>query len=126
MEISAETIDGILGETSVDSTAVQQPSPYYCWRNLFSSINLLRILNKLTKWKNCRIMMLVLFKSAQPLKPFIGNVFDWLLTGEVQLDIGVDFFIRKKEKEVGAGSFLLKFLFLFTTAGLSHWQKSTI
>ncbi|KAH9399317.1 Striatin-interacting protein 2 [Tyrophagus putrescentiae] len=69
VEISAETIDGILGETSVDSTAVQQqPSPYYCWRNLFSSINLLRILNKLTKWKNCRIMMLVLFKSAQPLK----------------------------------------------------------
>ena len=65
-EISTETI---LGETSVDSTAVQQqPSPYYCWRNLFSSINLLRILNKLTKWKNCRIMMLVLFKSAQPLK----------------------------------------------------------
>ena len=50
VEISAETIDGILGETSVDSTAV------------------LRILNKLTKWKNCRIMMLVLFKSAQPLK----------------------------------------------------------
>ena len=51
----------------------------------------------------------------QTLKPFIGNVFDWLLTGEVQLDIGVDFFIRKKEKEVGAGSFcLLKFLFLFT------------
>jgi hypothetical protein len=40
----------------------------FCWRNLFSSINLLRILNKLTKWKNCRIMMLVLFKSAQPLK----------------------------------------------------------
>ncbi|KAH9396316.1 hypothetical protein TYRP_019717 [Tyrophagus putrescentiae] len=35
----------------------------------------------------------------QTLKPFIGNVFDWLLTGEVQLDIGVDFFIRKKEKE---------------------------
>ena len=40
----------------------------FCWRNMFSSINLLRILNKLTKWKNCRIMMLVLFKSAQPLK----------------------------------------------------------
>lgn len=36
----------------------------------------------------------------QVLKPFIGNVFDWLLTGEVQLDIGVDCFIRKKDQEV--------------------------
>lgn len=36
----------------------------------------------------------------QALKPFIGNVLDWLLTGEVQLDIGVDFFIRRKDKEV--------------------------
>ncbi|KAJ8301773.1 hypothetical protein KUTeg_020760 [Tegillarca granosa] len=28
----------------------------YCWRNLFSCINLLRILNKLTKWKHSRTM----------------------------------------------------------------------
>ncbi|KAL1140935.1 hypothetical protein AAG570_000863 [Ranatra chinensis] len=40
----------------------------YCWRNLFSCINLLRILNKLTKWKHSRIMMLVVFKSAPILK----------------------------------------------------------
>lgn len=40
----------------------------YSWRNVFSSINLLRILNKLTKWKNARIMMLVVFKSAPILK----------------------------------------------------------
>nr|CAB3266664.1 striatin-interacting protein 1 homolog [Phallusia mammillata] len=39
-----------------------------CWRNLFSSINLLRILNKLVKWKNSRTMMLVVFKSAPILK----------------------------------------------------------
>ncbi|KAK2726963.1 striatin-interacting protein 1-like isoform X2 [Artemia franciscana] len=44
---------------------VSQP---YCWRNLFACINLLRILNKLTKWKNSRIMMLVVFKSAPILK----------------------------------------------------------
>ncbi|XP_012252405.1 striatin-interacting protein 1 homolog [Athalia rosae] len=40
----------------------------YCWRNIFSCINLLRILNKLTKWKHSRIMMLVVFKSAPILK----------------------------------------------------------
>ncbi|KAF6204102.1 hypothetical protein GE061_002442 [Apolygus lucorum] len=40
----------------------------YSWRNLFACINLLRILNKLTKWKHSRIMMLVVFKSAPILK----------------------------------------------------------
>uniref|UniRef100_A0A673BR08 Striatin interacting protein 1 n=1 Tax=Sphaeramia orbicularis TaxID=375764 RepID=A0A673BR08_9TELE len=40
----------------------------FCWRNLFSCINLLRILNKLTKWKHSRTMMLVVFKSAPILK----------------------------------------------------------
>ncbi|XP_042879095.1 striatin-interacting protein 1 homolog isoform X5 [Penaeus japonicus] len=39
-----------------------------CWRNMFSCINLLRILNKLCKWKHSRIMMLVVFKSAPILK----------------------------------------------------------
>ena len=29
----------------------------YAWRNVFSCINLLRILNKLTKWKHSRIMV---------------------------------------------------------------------
>ncbi|KAL2102357.1 hypothetical protein ACEWY4_001525 [Coilia grayii] len=40
----------------------------FCWRNLFSCINLLRVLNKLTKWKHSRTMMLVVFKSAPILK----------------------------------------------------------
>ncbi|KAG1663657.1 Striatin-interacting protein 1 [Nymphon striatum] len=40
----------------------------YCCRNMFSCINLLRVLNKLTKWKHSRIMMLVVFKSAPILK----------------------------------------------------------
>ncbi|MBN3277079.1 STRP1 protein, partial [Polyodon spathula] len=40
----------------------------FCWRNLFSCINLLRTLNKLTKWKHSRTMMLVVFKSAPILK----------------------------------------------------------
>ncbi|XP_068234534.1 striatin-interacting protein 1 homolog isoform X2 [Palaemon carinicauda] len=39
-----------------------------CWRNMFSCTNLLRILNKLCKWKHSRIMMLVVFKSAPILK----------------------------------------------------------
>ncbi|KAG9346874.1 hypothetical protein JZ751_005801 [Albula glossodonta] len=33
-------------------------SNQFCWRNLFSCINLLRILNKLTKWKHSRTMAL--------------------------------------------------------------------
>lgn len=32
-------------------------SQLYSWRNVFSCINLLRILNKLTKWKHSRIMV---------------------------------------------------------------------
>lgn len=40
----------------------------YSWRNVFSCINLLRILNKLIKWKHSRVMMLVVFKSAPILK----------------------------------------------------------
>ena len=40
----------------------------FCWRNLYSCINLLKILNKLTKWKHSRTMMLVVFKSAPILK----------------------------------------------------------
>ncbi|GAB1861880.1 Protein FAM40A [Camponotus japonicus] len=43
-------------------------SQSFSWRNVFSCINLLRILNKLTKWKHSRIMMLVVFKSAPILK----------------------------------------------------------
>lgn len=55
-EITAESLD-------------QSPeSGDFCWRNLFSCINLLRILQKLTKWKYSRTMMLVVFKSAPILK----------------------------------------------------------
>lgn len=32
-----------------------------CWRNLFSCINLVRILQKLTKWKHSRTMVNMLF-----------------------------------------------------------------
>ncbi|CAB4058229.1 Striatin-interacting protein 1 homolog,Striatin-interacting protein 2,Striatin-interacting proteins 2,Striatin-interacting protein 1 [Lepeophtheirus salmonis] len=49
--LTAETVE--VGDTSV-----------YCWRIMFSCINLLRVLNKLTKWKQSRIMMLVVFKST--------------------------------------------------------------
>jgi len=54
-ELTAETLE--VGDTSV-----------YCWRNMASCVNLLRVLNKLTKWKHSRIMMLVVFKSAPILK----------------------------------------------------------
>ncbi|XP_029471660.1 striatin-interacting protein 2 isoform X2 [Rhinatrema bivittatum] len=55
LELTAETLE------AGDNTQ-------FCWRNLYSCINLLRILNKLTKWKHSRTMMLVVFKSAPILK----------------------------------------------------------
>ncbi|XP_004689731.1 PREDICTED: striatin-interacting protein 1 [Condylura cristata] len=41
----------------------------FCWRNLFSCINLLRILNKLTKWKHSRTMLIPLWASS----PLLGR-----------------------------------------------------
>ncbi|MFH4974115.1 hypothetical protein AB6A40_000824 [Gnathostoma spinigerum] len=52
---------------NVDDCDLQSGS-YYLWRNVFSAINLLRVLNKLTKWKHARTMLLVVFKSAPILK----------------------------------------------------------
>ena len=41
---------------------------YFLWRNMFSSLNLIRVLNKLVKGRHSRIMMLMVFKSAPILK----------------------------------------------------------
>lgn len=41
---------------------------YFRWRNVFSAINLLRVINKLVKGKQARTMMLVVYKSAPVLK----------------------------------------------------------
>nr|CAG4643756.1 EOG090X01YQ [Lepidurus arcticus] len=54
-------------ELTNESLEIGSNQPY-CWRNLFSCTNLLRILNKITKWKHSRVMMLVVFKSAPILK----------------------------------------------------------
>lgn len=54
-------------ELTAESLEIGDAAPY-SWRNIYSCINLLRILNKLTKWKHSRIMMLVVFKSAPILK----------------------------------------------------------
>ncbi|EFA11227.2 striatin-interacting protein 1 [Tribolium castaneum] len=54
-------------ELTAESLEIGDSAPF-SWRNMFSCINLLRILNKLTKWKHSRIMMLVVFKSAPILK----------------------------------------------------------
>uniref|UniRef100_A0A2M4BCH2 Uncharacterized protein n=1 Tax=Anopheles marajoara TaxID=58244 RepID=A0A2M4BCH2_9DIPT len=60
----------VIGEQPelTSETMIIGDSAPYSWRNVFSCINLLRILNKLTKWKHSRIMMLVVFKSAPILK----------------------------------------------------------
>lgn len=61
----------IIGDSPNELTSeslVIGDSAQYSWRNIFSCINLLRILNKLTKWKHSRVMMLVVFKAAPILK----------------------------------------------------------
>ncbi|KFB39686.1 AGAP007902-PA-like protein [Anopheles sinensis] len=60
----------VIGEQPelTSETMIIGDSAPFSWRNVFSCINLLRILNKLTKWKHSRIMMLVVFKSAPILK----------------------------------------------------------
>ncbi|GBM17905.1 Striatin-interacting protein 1 [Araneus ventricosus] len=60
----------VIGETPevTEETLEMGDQQPYCWRNLFTCINLLRLLNKLTKLKHSRIMMLVVFKSAPILK----------------------------------------------------------
>lgn len=58
---------GMQPEIDADELENGDNAPYR-WRNVFSCINLLRILNKLTKYKRSRVMMLVIFKSAPILK----------------------------------------------------------
>jgi hypothetical protein len=56
------------GEVTVEVSESTTTDSGYCWRNLFSCINLVRILQKLTKWKHFRTVMLVVFRSAPILK----------------------------------------------------------
>ncbi|VDM59011.1 unnamed protein product [Angiostrongylus costaricensis] len=59
----------ILNSDNVESGDVDRRGIYFMWRNLFSSINLIRyLLNKLVKGKQSRVMMLMVFKSAPILK----------------------------------------------------------
>lgn len=61
------------------TNSMEVTTSFCCWRNMYSCVNLLRILNKLCKWKHSRIMMLVVFKSApilkRTLKVFIFNLY---------------------------------------------------
>lgn len=53
----------VIGEqpdVSLDNLETGDNLPY-SWKNVFSCINLLRILNKLTKWKHSRIMVCIIF-----------------------------------------------------------------
>lgn len=49
-----------------------------CWRNLFSTINMLRIIQKLTKWRPPRTMMLNVFKSPPILKKTL-KISHWMV-----------------------------------------------
>lgn len=48
--------------------SLEKNEVYFLWRNMFSSLNLIRVLNKLVKGRHSRIMMLMVFKSAPILK----------------------------------------------------------
>lgn len=56
------TADNVMDDVDSECEA------YFNWRNTFACVNLVRVLNKLTKWKHARTMMLVVFKSAPILK----------------------------------------------------------
>ncbi|KIH43268.1 hypothetical protein ANCDUO_26729, partial [Ancylostoma duodenale] len=58
----------VLNSENVESGDLDRRGMYYMWRNMFSSINLTRVLNKLVKGKQSRVMMLMVFKSAPILK----------------------------------------------------------
>ncbi|KAJ3085787.1 Factor arrest protein 11 [Quaeritorhiza haematococci] len=56
--------------TTLPTTATTASMPS-CWRNFFTSINLLRILQKLTKHKTHRVLALVQWKASAVLKRII-------------------------------------------------------
>ncbi|KAK6050884.1 n1221-like protein [Cooperia oncophora] len=58
----------VLNSENVEGGDSERRGMYYMWRNMFSSINLIRVLNKLVKGKQSRVMMLMVFKSAPILK----------------------------------------------------------
>nr|CAD2129686.1 unnamed protein product [Meloidogyne enterolobii] len=53
---------------NVDEGNNTESPGYFCWRNVFSAINLLRAMNKLVKGKQARTILLVVYKSAPVLK----------------------------------------------------------
>ncbi|CAB3405262.1 unnamed protein product [Caenorhabditis bovis] len=58
----------ILTQDNIEAPRGPFSGPYYMWRNLFYSVNMIRLLNKLVKAKNDRVKMLMAFKSAPILK----------------------------------------------------------
>jgi hypothetical protein len=62
---------GMQPEIDADDLENGDRTTVFRWRNVFSCINLLRTLNKLTKYKRSRVMMLVIFKSAPILKKIL-------------------------------------------------------
>jgi hypothetical protein len=62
---------GMQPEIDADELESGDGTTVFRWRNVFSCINLLRTLNKLTKYKRSRVMMLVIFKSAPILKKIL-------------------------------------------------------
>ncbi|CAI5442469.1 unnamed protein product [Caenorhabditis angaria] len=58
----------ILTQDNIEEPRSPYAGPYFMWRNVFYTINLVRLLNKLVKGKNDRVKMLMAFKSAPILK----------------------------------------------------------
>lgn len=77
---------------------------YFLWRNVFGSVNLLRILNKLTKNKHSRTMMLVVFKSTPILKRILKLRSVSVCTPKDHLTFPGDLSILHSEATQNAGS----------------------
>nr|CAD7402452.1 unnamed protein product [Timema cristinae] len=99
-------------------------SQQYSWRNIFSCINLLRILNKLTKWKHSRIMMLVVFKSAPILKRTLklANALVVLSSTAEDGEIEVRISVRHAMMQL----YVLKLLKMQTKYLGRQWRKSNM
>ncbi|KAI9140284.1 hypothetical protein BKA69DRAFT_1039459 [Paraphysoderma sedebokerense] len=71
-EIRSSGSDSTLSDQSTEEIVQLDPTPLVpCWRNFFSTINLLRVLQKLTKGKVNRVLILLQHKSSAILKRII-------------------------------------------------------
>lgn len=98
----------------------------YCWRNMFSCINLLRILNKLTKWKRTRIMVRLGFLFT--FQPYPGRIRSWLLSFQMLVVFKSAPILKRalKVRHAVLQLYVLKLLKMQTRYLGRQWRKSNM